>query len=676
MRSKSSFFNKTLFFKNCSRFWPLWVAYTVIWLLILPGQLFVNMVDDPYHTEGLLRFAQREVLSCTGDAAILLAAGFGLLCALAVFSYLFFPRAAGLMHTLPIRREGLFVTNYLSGLCFMWVPNLLTAVLLLAVEASAGVLVAGNVFIWLAVTCGTTFFFYTFAVLCAMLTGNVLAMPALYVIFNCVVFVLYSLINALIGMFSYGYVDSDAFNDFALWCTPVGKLVDKVGVEYLRDAEHNIIDYQFMGGDVVAIYAVVGVLFLVFALLLYRRRHIESAGDVIAVGWAKPIFKYGFAFCAALCGSWVLYYVFFRVLLPTDFLGLLIPLLLCGFLGCFVAEMLLQKSFKVFRKGWISSLVFTAVLAAGLFGLSVDALGFETQIPDLEDIDEVYFELTSTPPYDEANGLYDRFGTDEMERLEAIHLIHHTIIQNRGQYENFDYSDMPAEGQFNTICFTYTLKDGSALQRRYQVPILHGSDTAPATSLEGRLLALLRDPELMMECYFGNTEYLRAGGARLDVFNPNTRKMDILYIEDQAQLDALYEAVVADMEAGRLGIRYLSDFDPARQNNCAVNDLRLDMLYTATDSVTGKEFLESRNINITIQFTATETLRVLAEIGAFTELQTLISQAQSDNDSGYYTPEYWEKYDMPFAVTEEFTGEIIYPETTATTAVITGVSVD
>ena len=184
MRSKNSFFNKTLFFKNCSRFWPLWAAYAIIWLLILPGQLFVNMVDDPYHVEGLLRFAQREVLSCAGDAAILLSAGFGFVAALAVFSYLFFPRAAGLMHTLPIRREGLFVTNYLSGLCFMWAPNLLTAVLLLAVEASAGVLVAGNVFIWLAVTCGTTFFFYTFAVLCAMLTGNVLALPALYVIFN------------------------------------------------------------------------------------------------------------------------------------------------------------------------------------------------------------------------------------------------------------------------------------------------------------------------------------------------------------------------------------------------------------------------------------------------------------------------------------------------------------
>ena len=35
MRSKNSFFNKTLFFKNCSRFWPLWAAYAIIWLTVV-----------------------------------------------------------------------------------------------------------------------------------------------------------------------------------------------------------------------------------------------------------------------------------------------------------------------------------------------------------------------------------------------------------------------------------------------------------------------------------------------------------------------------------------------------------------------------------------------------------------------------------------------------------------
>lgn len=36
MRSKTSFFNPTLFGKNVTRFWPLWVLYTVIWVIVLP----------------------------------------------------------------------------------------------------------------------------------------------------------------------------------------------------------------------------------------------------------------------------------------------------------------------------------------------------------------------------------------------------------------------------------------------------------------------------------------------------------------------------------------------------------------------------------------------------------------------------------------------------------------
>ena len=36
MRSKTSFFNKTLFLKSVARFWPVWGSYFVIWLIILP----------------------------------------------------------------------------------------------------------------------------------------------------------------------------------------------------------------------------------------------------------------------------------------------------------------------------------------------------------------------------------------------------------------------------------------------------------------------------------------------------------------------------------------------------------------------------------------------------------------------------------------------------------------
>ena len=36
MQSATSFFNRALFRKNLQRFWPLWLGYVLIWLLLLP----------------------------------------------------------------------------------------------------------------------------------------------------------------------------------------------------------------------------------------------------------------------------------------------------------------------------------------------------------------------------------------------------------------------------------------------------------------------------------------------------------------------------------------------------------------------------------------------------------------------------------------------------------------
>ena len=50
----------------------------------------------------------------------------------------------------------------------------------------------------------------------------------------------------------------------------------------------------------IGVYALAGAALLAVAWLLYRRRRSESAGDVVAVGWMKPVFRYGVTGLAAL----------------------------------------------------------------------------------------------------------------------------------------------------------------------------------------------------------------------------------------------------------------------------------------------------------------------------------------------------------------------------------------
>ena len=73
------------------------------------------------------------------------------LCALAVWSYLYSARSVGMMHTLPIRREGIFLTNFLSGFSMALIPYAVTG----AVAAGLAFLVLGfTESVWVAAPVG------------------------------------------------------------------------------------------------------------------------------------------------------------------------------------------------------------------------------------------------------------------------------------------------------------------------------------------------------------------------------------------------------------------------------------------------------------------------------------------------------------------------------------------
>ena len=188
MRSGTSFFDWTVFKKTVCRFWPLWVAYFVLWLIMLPleGLIYLRMDANDLNGFGgsyIKEFAQGMVGNRAGGA-LPMAVVFGVLAAMAAFSHLYNSRPANFFGALPVRREGLFLTHYLTGLAFLVVPNLAIALLVLVIEAIGGWVSIQGLLFWLAVTCGEGFLFYSMAVFCAMFTGHLLALPAFYAVIN------------------------------------------------------------------------------------------------------------------------------------------------------------------------------------------------------------------------------------------------------------------------------------------------------------------------------------------------------------------------------------------------------------------------------------------------------------------------------------------------------------
>lgn len=136
MRSKTSCFNGTLFRKNLSRYWPLW-GLASFGGAMFPLAMLLELLHNGFRFWSPLetRQAYYTVLSY-GVPVISIV--YAILCAMAVWSYLYNARSVGMMHTLPIRREGLFVTNVLSGLTMMAIPYAVTGVLLVLVTMLFG----------------------------------------------------------------------------------------------------------------------------------------------------------------------------------------------------------------------------------------------------------------------------------------------------------------------------------------------------------------------------------------------------------------------------------------------------------------------------------------------------------------------------------------------------------
>ncbi|MFQ7453042.1 MAG: hypothetical protein ACLRNQ_18425 [Flavonifractor plautii] len=91
-------------------------------------------------------------------------------------------------------------------------------------------------------------------------------------------------------------------------------------------------DPYFAGLGYASLYALIGLVLAGLALAAYRRRHLESAGDVVSVRWVRPVFKYGVAFCTAVTLSTVFYYVL-DPLLPRGSWTLLVLMVVWGAAG-------------------------------------------------------------------------------------------------------------------------------------------------------------------------------------------------------------------------------------------------------------------------------------------------------------------------------------------------------
>lgn len=558
MKSKTSCFNTTIFKKNITHYWPLWAVYLCYLLAILPLDIWISMSRFNYYTSSLTLEergyrAMYEVLR-TGLEPLPVFV-FSVIMALAVFSYLYSPRNANMIHSFPVTRLELYVTNCLSGLLFMLVPELITFLVSVLVCIANQITCIQYLFLWFLIIAGMTFFAYSMAVFIAMFAGQIFAMPVYYFVANYLYVGCLYFICSLVSLVSYGV--SDYWNPGASCIlSPIYYLGNNLRVREVYKNE-SVMGINITGGRLVGIYAVVAVVLLIATYQLYKRRQIETAGDLISIGIVKPIFRWGVALCGGVGLSLLVAGIFSDYHKANVFAVIVVSMLVFGFLCFFAAEMMLQKSFRVFhRKAFLewSGFAVAAVVFLSLF--KIDAFGIERRIPKLEEIQTAFIYMDYPLEVEE-------------EELQTLLNIHQMAIDNKDFY---------LENEKNEIGYYYTtiryyLKNGSKMERRYPVPI--GEEYVDdRLSVSGKILTWERDPENMKRQILGkNYEKNKYYSGSVERYDEDGNRDD--YVLTGEEMEELLAAIDEDIKEGNFDRYYLGALS-GEENDSYFNGIYLN----------------------------------------------------------------------------------------------------
>lgn len=539
MRSVTSFFNPALARSDLRRHWPILFLYTAIWLVALPVQLYLRHIAEgaSYGTRTV-----SEVCQGTYSMGVIMAFVFGGVLAMALYSYLMNGRSVGLIHSLPLKRQTLFFTQLLTGFAMLTAGNLLVVLVSLLVCGEPGPLL-----VWLAVVTLAEIFFLALGTLCAMLTGWLLAVPVLYVGINFLVMAVMQLIHWLAELSIFGYQEGD-FGSFTLWCTPVVQLVRRLTDPQGVIAEY--VGYPIVSADVsplenggwqaLGIYAAVAVAILALACLLCIRRRSELSGDVAAFPWMRPVLRYGVGCMGGLALGMILYSVTFGLARSNDIRAYLPGMLLCVVLMTLVCSfgmsMLLGKSLKIFRRTWKGTVLLAALLAAVCVCVRMDVAGVERRVPKTSEIESISVQCRHVQSFTATS--------EDTETIEAIRAIHRAILEQVEDGDvDLDGTPLIEDGQYIWIRLKYTLTDGSALERAYNVPVRR------ASALYTAINQMLSTPQVRQELVISGTadaDSVPLGGTIYSLDTGDVRNLTAV----EAQM--LYQAAQQDAAQGRV----------------------------------------------------------------------------------------------------------------------------
>ena len=367
---------------------------------------------------------------------------------------------------------------------------------------------------------------------------------------------------------------------------------------------------------------------------------LRFARCAVAVGWMKPVFRYGCAVYAAILGGRLLYALLWESFQNGQYFALL-PMILCmiagGAVGYYAASMLLAKTPRVFKTTWKGMLAVALGCAALCGAMKYDLFGVTRRIPAPDSV-----KLVNV--YAAGSNYYLTPGKDDV-LIEKVRTLHQTIIDDKDYiqkeapgygYYSDDYTasveesaeDSGAQSTITHVRITYMLNSGLKVERGYRL-YLTPDRMAREGTYDYLLDQLINSPEMRQKRIRWRDEGFQMTEAWFETWSGGGTL-------GSREAGLLLDAVAKDAENGDWGVYnwFLAD------NDADNYDLRIQFEYKLPES----QFNRIHDtIRINVKEGMTETIRALKDLKLITDADLVTNR---ERYPWQYAAGGWDQYDQ------------------------------
>ena len=456
MRLKVSFCNKTVLKTDIVRYAPLWGGYTLMLAL-----LTLMCIRAPGESPEYAYAEMVRLFSARAGHMVFINGFYALAVVQALWGDLLTPRLCNSLHAMPVTRDGFFGAHLVSGVLFAIVPNVLVyslAALMVPGEIAAAPLMT------LAAACLQYLFYLGAALVAVQLAGNRMGMVLAYGMLNFFSILVYWFCAQVFTPLTYGTEAN------VNWMANICPTVVMYRGSYFTPLEHYLDTptasiYYYDGMERGRLWvpamacALVGVGLIALAQFLYRRRKLESAGDLLAYPGLAPVFLVMNTLMVAAFIHLGVSLMDFEAVSQYFFL----PLgLIVGYVS---GLMLLRRTTRVFRKRLLLPLAGILVLCAlTVCGIYTDVFKVIRRVPQENQVMSVTVEPV--------NGNYGRkpLEVTDREKIQAILSYHRESLngwQDQVRDALLQKTSCWKPGAYFNVRLEYKLENGRTMARRY-----------------------------------------------------------------------------------------------------------------------------------------------------------------------------------------------------------------